>query len=402
MDDKTLNYYKTISKVTNAINKAETLDEALKEGLKLILNSSGADNAIIYHINDEGELRPYFWICPMDLTSVSYKIGEGFIGETYKSKEVKTILNYDREKDNQTKHELDGLNISSLAAVSFSDNSYSLGCIEFIKISGNFSDEDLDLCQIMTMFAEMTLEDKTEEFISFKKKEVIMSVNNIHKSFKNGEFTSHVLKGVNFNVYKGEFLCFLGESGCGKSTILNIIGGLLTSDEGSFTFDGKEFKNPTQKELTEYRKDNIGFIFQSYNLMPNLNAKQNLDLIAELVDDPMDSLEALALVGLKEKQNSYPSELSGGQQQRISIARALVKKPKLIMADEPTAALDYTTSIEVLSALEGIVKSGATLIMVTHNEEITKMADRIIRFRNGQTYEVTINPHPKKATDLVW
>ena len=174
------------------------------------------------------------------------------------------------------------------------------------------------------------------------------------------------------------------------------------ANEGEIIFRNQDIFNATEDELTEYRKKNLGFIFQSYNLMPNLNAKENLDLIAELVDDPMDSETALSMVGLGDKQRSYPSQLSGGQQQRISIARALVKRPKVIMADEPTAALDYDTSITVLEVLEEIKNLGTTLIMVTHNEEIAKMADRVVRIRNGQMYEVKRNLFPLKARDLVW
>ena len=175
-----------------------------------------------------------------------------------------------------------------------------------------------------------------------------------------------------------------------------------TATDGTVVFSENDLSNASEAQLTKYRRDNIGFVFQSYNLMPNLNVKQNLDLIAELVDNPMDSVEALKLVKMEDKMTSYPSQLSGGQQQRVSIARALVKNPKLILADEPTAALDYATSIEVLQAFKDVIDSGTTLIMVTHNEEITKMANRVIRFRNGQMYEVTINRHPVEPTELVW
>ena len=171
---------------------------------------------------------------------------------------------------------------------------------------------------------------------------------------------------------------------------------------GSFTYMGEDYSNATQEQLTEFRRSNVGFIFQGYNLMPNLNALQNLDLIGELVDDALDSSEALDLVGLSERKNNYPSQLSGGQQQRVSIARALVKKPKLILADEPTAALDYATSIEVLTVMERIVESGTTLVMVTHNEEISRMADRVVHMRDGRMYEVTVNRHRAHAADLVW
>ena len=211
-----------------------------------------------------------------------------------------------------------------------------------------------------------------------------------------------VLKGVNLDIYKGEFLTLLGESGCGKSTLLNIIGGMDQATSGSFHYLGQDFSKATQDQLTDFRRDNIGFIFQGYNLMPNLNAVQNLDLIGELVENPMDSEEALELVGLSQRKNNYPSQLSGGQQQRVSIARALVKRPKLILADEPTAALDYTTSIEVLSVMERIVESGATMVMVTHNEEITRMADRVVHMRDGKIFEVTVNRHRAHAEDLVW
>lgn len=213
---------------------------------------------------------------------------------------------------------------------------------------------------------------------------------------------SHILKGVNLNIYEGEFVILLGESGCGKSTLLNIMGGLDKADEGQLIFKGKDLLNATEEELTAYRRDNLGFVFQSYNLMPNLNARENVDLIAEMVDNPMDSVEALNLVNLGNKLNSYPSALSGGQQQRIAIARALVKKPGIIMADEPTAALDYETSITVLEVFEEIKKLGTTLIMVTHNEEIAKMADRVIKLRNGRMYEVKRNIFPLKAKELIW
>ena len=175
-----------------------------------------------------------------------------------------------------------------------------------------------------------------------------------------------------------------------------------SATSGEFSYLGQDLSNATQSELTDFRRDNIGFIFQSYNLMPNLTALQNLKLIAELVKEPMDADEALEMVGLSDRKKNYPSQMSGGQQQRVSIARALVKKPKVILADEPTAALDYATSIEVLQVMEEIIESGTTMVMVTHNEEITRMADRVVRMRDGRMHEVTVNRHRAHATDLVW
>ncbi len=233
-------------------------------------------------------------------------------------------------------------------------------------------------------------------------KDVLISVKDLYKTYHAGQIETPVLKGLNMDVYKGEFLCILGESGSGKSTILNIIGGLVNADSGSILFNNKEIIRLPEKELTVHRRENIGYIFQAYNLMPNLTAKQNLDIIAELTKKNSDSEEILKLVGMGEKINAYPSQLSGGQQQRVSIARALIKNPVLILADEPTAALDLQTSKEVLEVFEQVVSQGTTLMMVTHNENITKMANRVIRLRNGKVYETIENPNPIKAKELEW
>lgn len=231
---------------------------------------------------------------------------------------------------------------------------------------------------------------------------MIFSGRNISKSYQMGDVKTQVFSGLDFDIYEGEFLCLVGQSGCGKSTLLNLIGGMDSADEGSLRFMGQELYGADRRVLTDYRRRNIGFIFQAFNLMPNLTAKQNLDLIAELVEAPMRTDDALELVGMYPKRNHYPSQLSGGQQQRVSIARALVKRPKLILADEPTAALDYATGIEVLTALENVLHEGTTMVMVTHNEEITKMADRTIRLRGGKIHEIRTNPNPLHAAELDW
>ena len=233
-------------------------------------------------------------------------------------------------------------------------------------------------------------------------KDILISVKDLYKTYHNGVIDTPVLKGINLDVYKGEFLCILGESGSGKSTMLNIIGGLINADSGSLKFNNKEIINLSEKELTAHRRDNIGYIFQSYNLMPNLTAKQNLDIIAELTKNPVNSEEMLKLVGMGEKIKSYPSQLSGGQQQRVSIARALIKNPILVLADEPTAALDCETSKEILEIFETVVSRGTTLVVVTHNENITKMANRVMRLRNGVVHETIVNLNPIKAKDLEW
>ncbi len=231
---------------------------------------------------------------------------------------------------------------------------------------------------------------------------VIISLQNITKNFGKGETETHVLKGVNLDIKEGEFLVILGESGSGKSTLLNIIGGMDKPTDGSIIFDGVEYANAKESVLTKYRRNSIGFIFQAYNLMPTLTAEENLNFIAELNNSSMSAKEALESVGLLEKRKNYPAQLSGGQQQRVSIARALIKQPRIILADEPTAALDYETSIEVLTVLENLIKSGRTLVMVTHNQEIAKMANRVVRLKSGVVSEIICNENPATAKELVW
>lgn len=405
MDISNIKIFKTIGEIQSAISSASTLDEAIRTGLKKILENSIADYAIIwYAVKNSGQsiLKPYYWICPADLTSLSYCCGEGIPGRVYQNEQSEILTDY-KDADARTKMDFSELFIGSIVCVPLGSGAENLGCIEFLKTNehGTFTEEDSDVFEILSLITLLSIQ-AYEPHANTESKPVLLSARNIRKSFQNGEEKLQVLKGVSFDVFEGEFLCFLGESGSGKSTILNILGGILDADEGSLTFRGKELLGLPKEELTAYRRENIGFIFQSYNLMPNLSVRDNLNLIAELVEDPADTMETLELVGMAQKANSFPAQLSGGQQQRVSIARALVKKPRMIFADEPTAALDYETSIGVLSVLENVKKSGATLVMVTHNEEITRMADRVIRFKNGRSYETTVNSHPVKATELEW
>jgi len=234
-------------------------------------------------------------------------------------------------------------------------------------------------------------------------KNILVSLKNVEKEFPSGEGVLKVLKGIDLDIFEKEFVVILGESGCGKSTLLNIIGGMDSLTGGEITVEGQNLSNITEQELTLFRRKYVGFVFQAYNLLPNLTAKENVQFIAELVHDPMDVASVIETVGLSDHANHYPGELSGGQQQRVAIARAIVKRPKLILADEPTAALDYSTSIEVLSAIENIVKKhSTTFVMVTHNAEIAKMADRVVKMRDGRIDSIIINAKPLRAGELIW
>ncbi len=398
--------YKALHEAQQAISRADTLDEALREGLKVILKNCKAESGAIWYAgeSDESCLRPFFWIGSSDLTSKSHLPGEGAVGRVYVTQQAERHLFFSPANDPETVKDFDDVEVTSMICVPFSSASRNLGCVQFINKDGGgvFTEEEADVCEMMAMLAAMALDDNENIQPAWEPGEVVMRVRGVTREFSNGDVVTKVLKGVNLDVYEGEFLVLLGESGCGKSTLLNILGGMDHPTSGSFEVFGQEYANADQKTLTDYRRDNVGFIFQSYNLMPNLNARQNLELIASLVPNPMDATEALEIVKLSDRANNYPSQMSGGQQQRVSIARALMKRPRIIMADEPTAALDYTTSIEVLEVMERIIAEGTTMIMVTHNEEICRMADRVVRMRGGRMAEVTVNRRKAHATDLVW
>ena len=211
-----------------------------------------------------------------------------------------------------------------------------------------------------------------------------LEVRGLKRTFGSGDTRQEVLKGIDFSVAKGEFCVLLGPSGSGKSTLLNILGGIDSADSGEIIIDGDRLEDLGEKALTNYRRKHLGYVFQMYNLIPNLNVKENIETGAYLSDKPLDIDELLKILGLFEHRYKLPNQLSGGQQQRVSIGRAIVKNPDILLCDEPTGALDYTTSKEILQLIEQVnQKYGNTVIMVTHNEAIKNMADHIIKLRDG-------------------
>lgn len=277
---------------------------------------------------------------------------------------------------------------------------HKCGYIQIVNIKDftKYSESNEDVNCLISIIETIVSKERTHRRLSEK----IISLKNVKKIFKNGNISVPVLKGISLDIYEGELIVILGASGSGKTTLLNILGGMDQLTEGSFCFEDMDYSVASEAVLTKYRRNSVGFIFQTYNLMPNLNVKDNLDFIASLCKYPLNSKEVLKSVGMEEHMKKYPSQLSGGQQQRVSIARALVKNPKIILADEPTAALDYTNSIEILKLLQDIVKRGSTLVMVTHNEEIAKMANRIIRIKDGVIQGITVNDKPELAQSLKW
>ncbi len=232
---------------------------------------------------------------------------------------------------------------------------------------------------------------------------MFIEINGIKKHYGEGDNRVEVLDRINFSLEKGEFLVLLGPSGSGKSTLLNIIGGIDSADEGYISIGGEKTAEMNEKELTKYRRKHLGYIFQQYNLIPNLNVKENVEVGAFLSENPLDVDDLLKTLGLYEHRHKLPNQLSGGQQQRASIGRAIVKNPDILLCDEPTGALDYNTSKEILKLIETINhKYGNTIIMVTHNDAIRLMADRVIKIRDGKIRENIVNDHKLTADELEW
>lgn len=230
-----------------------------------------------------------------------------------------------------------------------------------------------------------------------------LEISELKKAFGEGSTRQEVLRGVSFSVSKGEFCVLLGPSGSGKSTLLNIIGGIDSADSGYISINGDKLKELGEKQLTQYRRRHLGYVFQMYNLIGNLNVKENIEVGAYLSDSPLDIDELLNTLGLYEHRYKLPNQLSGGQQQRVSIGRAIVKNPDILLCDEPTGALDYTTSKEILKLIEEInEKYGSTVIMVTHNEAIKDMADHVIKLRDGGVRSNRYNEHKISASELDW
>lgn len=232
---------------------------------------------------------------------------------------------------------------------------------------------------------------------------MFLEINGIKKHYGEGESRVEVLNGIDIEVNKGEIVVLLGPSGSGKSTLLNIIGGIDDADEGYISIDGEKTADMNEKRLTQYRRKHLGYVFQMYNLIPNLTVRENIEVGAYLSDKALDTDEILNTLGLSDHADKKPNQLSGGQQQRTSIGRALIKNPDILLCDEPTGALDYNTSKDILKLIEDVNKKyGNTVIMVTHNDAIQNMADRVIKLRDGQIRDNIVNNNKISAADLEW
>ena len=407
MADKKTRFTQAIWKVTQALRDADNLDNALAASLEAIIEALNSEAGTIWLLNKQSNrLIPMFNHGPVDISGITIENGQGIAGSVVQNGEP--VIVEDTTKDERFSHSVDDesdFETKSIICVPLKDSQETIGCVQIInRMDGTSYDaEDLELCEQMASLAAVALEDKGFSYKLGEQKEVLITVRNLIKEFPSGDGVNRVLKGINLDIYKNEFVVVLGESGCGKSTMVNIIAGMDFLTDGELRIEGKDFSHPSDKELTKFRREYLGFVFQSYNLMPNLTAQENVQFIADIAPSPMEAAAAIERVGLTDRADNYPSMLSGGQQQRVAIARAIVKNPHVIFADEPTAALDYQTSIEVLSVFEEIINTqGATVVMITHNPEIAKMANRVVKLKNGKVSSIKINLHPLHASELVW
>ncbi len=245
--------------------------------------------------------------------------------------------------------------------------------------------------------------DEVDTRLNSNHQEIVFQARNLSKVYDMGEIKVRALHGIDLNLYVGELVVLLGASGSGKSTLLNILGGLDTASGGHVSYHGQDLTKAGDQELTQFRRDHIGFVFQFYNLIPSLTARENVAVVTEIAKNPMRPEEALAIVDLKHRLDHFPAQLSGGEQQRVAIARAIAKRPAVLLCDEPTGALDLATGIVVLEALEQINREmGTATVLITHNAEIADMADRVIHLSDGQITDIKRNTEKKPALDLHW
>ena len=406
MAEKNHAFYEAIWEVTEALHNEQQMENGLSACLSVLGRTLSCENGLAW-LFDEKDERLYVIACygKTDATGVSIRKDQGLLGKVYSEQE--TVFLNDCQKNalfSIGEDEEAGIKTEKLLTVPLKTSKNVLGCIQLInKKDGDFTEQDAMFAGQVAALCALDIEDKGYSVQLRTEKEPIISLRGVTKVFPSGDTELKVLKGIDLDIYEGEFLVILGESGCGKSTMLNIIGGMDNLTDGTITVDGKDFSHPTDHELTIFRRDYIGFVFQSYNLMPNLSAQENIEFVAENSKDPLPVDEALKIVGMYERAGHFPAQMSGGQQQRISIARALAKNPRMILADEPTAALDFQTGQDVLAVVEDIVRNQKkTVVMITHNVEIAKMADRVIKLRGGLISSVRINLNPLGAREIIW
>lgn len=396
----------TIWRVLLKLGGDASAEQALAEALEIVHEETGAGEITLWLYNDaEKQLVAVAHAGDSNIAGTMVHPDHSLVGKVFLTGEEIWIPDTSKHRCFPAgRDEVTGVPVRNAYMLPVRRSGRITGCLQAVnRAAGGYSDEEKAVLRSFCGLAAMAAEEKGLVFSGCSDRKVLVSLRSAVKEYPSGSSMQRVLKGVNLEIYEHEFLLILGESGCGKSTLLNILGGMDSLTEGEMTVDGRDFSHPTEKELTEYRRDRIGFIFQAYHLMPNLTALENIEFIAENTPNAGNAQEALDRVSLGNVANHYPSAMSGGQQQRVAIARAIVKNPRMILADEPTGALDYATGKEVLRIIEKLVREEkTTVVMVTHNAEIARMADRVIRLRDGRIGSIQVNAQPRSADELVW
>lgn len=406
--DQRLKYINALLEITQAVQNSTSLEDALVTSVKTAAQVVNVETGTIWLYDKYGtnQIVPAYVLNQTGNFDFVLSPGEGIAGSVIENGKSEIILDcsldprWSKQVDEET-----GFVTRNMICVPLNSKNETLGCIQLINKLGSdtFTKDDLELCENMASIAAIAIDEKGLIIKNDKKQKVLVAIKNLEKDFVSGKGILKVLKGITIDLYENEFVVILGASGSGKTTLMNIIGGMDTATAGSIVVNGIDISKASERKLAAYRRNEIGFVFQAYYLLPNLSAKENLNLIAEIANDPIETKKALDMVGMRDRARNKPAQLSGGQQQRISIARAVVKKPKLILADEPTAALDFNTSIDVLEVFENIVKQRiSTVLLITHNSEIAKMADRVIKISDGLIADITVNMNPVKARELKW
>lgn len=385
-------------------NVHDVLNTALAE----VMHAVKAEAGTLWLLDDNDKfLFPFISSGPMPLTrGMRLPNGEGMAG--WVTKEATSLIVADVRNDERWSGRFDqktGYETRSILCLPLLTQHGCAGCIQLLnKLDQSpFDANDLLLCEDLAVIAAIALADFKIETPEISSQQTLIRLENIHKNYGMGEVTVNVLENVSLEIYSRELLVILGASGSGKSTLLNLLGGMDRPSSGQILLDQQDISNASDKELTLYRQKDVGFVFQFYNLIPDLTAAENVAIASELINNPMTVDEVLEEVGLLAKKDRFPAQMSGGEQQRVAIARAIVKKPRLLLCDEPTGALDYATGKAVLQLLEGIARRhGSTVIIVTHNSAFGAIADRVIKIRSGRIVEVQHNPRPAPAAEIEW
>ena len=405
MDEMNIGFVRTAWEIMDVLHQTQSTSDSLVQCLDILCKALSCEQGSVWVKGKTGE---YLYALAQhgsaQLAGTRIAMGSGLTGRT--AADGQTLIAEKSASEAGFCAEEKGADLpdGQLLWVALKTPGAVMGCVQLgAKAGGDFDEADIKVCERYCAIIALDLEERGVDSLPDTDLKIITSLKDVIKDYGTGENVSHVLKKVSLDVYENETIVILGESGCGKSTMLNIMGGMTPLTSGHLVAAGRDLSAPSERELVAFRRNDIGFIFQAYNLMPNLTARENVQIISELSDHPMDPVEALGLVGLSAQADHLPSSMSGGQQQRVAIARAIAKSPRMILADEPTAALDYATSIEVLTVLQNVVRTQkTTLIIVTHNTEIAKIANRVIYVKDGRISRIRVNLTPVQASELVW